>query len=143
MPRVKNRWKTRKITIGMTIVISVPAWMNAWFRCPFGAGADDPRVLRAIASLGYRDIGADVSLEDWEPHRTGPAIVADALVKTPRHGDGAVVLFHSWPPGTLDAVPALIDGLRNQGATFVTLDELERFTAPDLLPTEPDAALAS
>ena len=32
MPRVKNRWKTRKITIGMIIVISVPAWMNAWFR---------------------------------------------------------------------------------------------------------------
>ena len=32
MPRVKNRWKTRKITIGMTIVISVPAWMNAWLR---------------------------------------------------------------------------------------------------------------
>jgi hypothetical protein len=32
MPRVKNRWKTRKMTIGMIIVISVPAWMNAWFR---------------------------------------------------------------------------------------------------------------
>jgi hypothetical protein len=29
MPRVKNRWKTRKIRIGMIIVISVPAWMNA------------------------------------------------------------------------------------------------------------------
>ena len=32
MPRVKNRWKTRKIRIGMIIVISVPAWMNAWLR---------------------------------------------------------------------------------------------------------------
>ncbi len=32
MPRVKNRWKSRKITTGMIIVISVPAWMNAWFR---------------------------------------------------------------------------------------------------------------
>jgi hypothetical protein len=32
MPRVKNRWKTRKITIGMIIVIKVPAWMNAWLR---------------------------------------------------------------------------------------------------------------
>src|SRR4051812_42717646 len=47
-----------------------------WFRCPFGAGADDPRVLAAIAARGYREIGADVILEDWEPHRTGPQMVA-------------------------------------------------------------------
>jgi hypothetical protein len=32
MPRVKNRWKTRKITIGMIIVMRVPAWMKAWLR---------------------------------------------------------------------------------------------------------------
>ena len=32
MPRVKNRWKTRKITIGMIIVRRVPAWMKAWLR---------------------------------------------------------------------------------------------------------------
>ena len=32
MPRVKNRWNTRKIRIGMIMVIRVPAWMNAWFR---------------------------------------------------------------------------------------------------------------
>jgi peptidoglycan/xylan/chitin deacetylase (PgdA/CDA1 family) len=114
-----------------------------WFRCPFGAGAEDPRVLGVLAALGYQDIGADVSLEDWEPHRTGAAMVADALVKTPRHGDGAVILFHSWPPGTLDALPGLIDGLRARGATFVTIAELERFTAPDLRPTEPDTAIAS
>ena len=114
-----------------------------WFRCPFGAGSEDRRVLGIIDALGYRDIGADVSLEDWEPHRSGPAILADALEKTRVYGDGAVVLFHSWPPGTLDALPGLIAGLRDRGATFVTLAELERFTAPDHLPTEPDAAIAS
>ena len=32
MPRVKNRWKIRKMITGMIIVISVPAWMNAWLR---------------------------------------------------------------------------------------------------------------
>ena len=114
-----------------------------WFRCPFGAGDDDPRVLGVIEGLGYRDIGADVVLEDWEPHRTGPAMVADALRKTPRHGDGAVILFHSWPPGTLDALPALIAGLRELDATFVTIAELERFAAPDRTATEPGTAFAS
>ena len=46
-------------------------------------------------------------------------MAADALALTPAVGDGAVVLFHAWPPGTLDALPAIIDGLRAAGATFV------------------------
>jgi peptidoglycan/xylan/chitin deacetylase (PgdA/CDA1 family) len=99
-----------------------------WFRCPFSAGSDDPRVLGILAELGYRDVGADVVLEDWEPERTGPLLAADALRETPAVGDGAVVLFHAWPPGTLDALPAIIDGLRALGASFVRVDALERFT---------------
>ncbi len=31
-PRVKKRWKTRKMTMGITIVSRVPAWMYAWLR---------------------------------------------------------------------------------------------------------------
>ena len=42
-------------------------------------------------------------------------MAADALAGTPAVGDGAVVLFHAWPPGTLDALPAIIDGLRAAG----------------------------
>jgi peptidoglycan/xylan/chitin deacetylase (PgdA/CDA1 family) len=98
-----------------------------WFRCPFSAGSDDPRVLGVLDELGYRDIGADVVLEDWEPARTGPLLAADALRDAPAFGDGAVVLFHAWPPGTLDGLPAIIDGLRELGATFVRVDALERF----------------
>jgi peptidoglycan-N-acetylglucosamine deacetylase len=98
-----------------------------WFRCPFFAGSDDARVLRVLAGLGYRDIPADVILDDWEPERTGAAMAADAVRLAPEAGDGAVILFHSWPPGTLDALPAIVDGLRAAGATFVRVDALERF----------------
>jgi peptidoglycan-N-acetylglucosamine deacetylase len=100
-----------------------------WFRCPFFAGSDDARVQAALAAHGYRDIPADVDLEDWDPSRTGEALASDALRLTRAVGDGAVVLFHGWPPQTLDALPATIDGLRAAGATFVGVDELERFTA--------------
>jgi peptidoglycan-N-acetylglucosamine deacetylase len=95
-----------------------------WFRCPFAAGSDDPRVLGILEGLGYRDYLQDVVLEDWEPERTGSAIAADALRMVPAVGDPAVVLFHAWPPGTLDALPVLIDGLRDRGATFVRIDAL-------------------
>ncbi len=112
-----------------------------WFRCPFSAGSDDPRVLGIIAELGYRDVGADVVLEDWEPERTGPLLAADALRETPLIGDGAVVLFHAWPPGTLDGLPAIIDGLRDLGASFVRVDALERFAErPAAAPAAPPAA---
>lgn len=95
-----------------------------WFRCPFGAGSGDARILALLAGLGYRDVGQDVSLEDWEPARTGAALTADGLRLIPRVGDPAVVLLHAWPPGTLDALPPLIDGLRALGATFVGIDEI-------------------
>jgi peptidoglycan/xylan/chitin deacetylase (PgdA/CDA1 family) len=96
-----------------------------WFRCPFGAGHDDPRVLAALEAHGYRNVHWHVELEDWEPWRTGPAIAADAVDGVRSHGDGAVVLLHTWPGGTGEAVEPMIAGLRDIGATFVTLDELE------------------
>lgn len=98
---------------------------HPWFRCPFGAGADDPRVLGVLGHLGYRNVGWHVELEDWEPWRTGDAIAADALEGVRAHGDGAVVLMHSWPGGTGDGLGAMIEGLRAAGASFVTVDELE------------------
>jgi peptidoglycan-N-acetylglucosamine deacetylase len=100
-----------------------------WFRCPFAAGFDDRRVLDVIAGLGYRDIEADVVLDDWEPERTADVLRAEGRTATEEFGDGAVVLFHAWPPGTAGAIAPLIEDLRDLGATFVGVDELERFAA--------------
>ena len=96
-----------------------------WFRCPFGAGADDPRVIEELERRGYRDVRWDVVLEDWEPWRTGEAIAADGVAGVQTHGDGAIVLLHTWPGGTGEGLPALLDGLAALGATFVTVDRLE------------------
>jgi peptidoglycan/xylan/chitin deacetylase (PgdA/CDA1 family) len=100
-----------------------------WFRCPFSAGSDDARVLGILERLRYRDIGQDVTLEDWEPARTGPALTADALRAVTAVGDPAVVLFHAWPSGTLEALPGLIDDLRAMGGRFVRIDELKRYAS--------------
>jgi peptidoglycan/xylan/chitin deacetylase (PgdA/CDA1 family) len=96
-----------------------------WFRCPFGAGADDPGVIAEIERLGYRQVGWHVVLDDWEPYRTGEAIATDAIAGVRAHGDGAVVLLHTWPGGTAEGLPQMIDGLRDAGATFVTIAALE------------------
>ena len=96
-----------------------------WFRCPFGAGSDDPRVLDAVAAAGYRNVGWHVAVDDWEPDRTGHMVAADALRGVAAHGDGAVVLLHTWPGATADAVPTILEGLRARGAATVAVDELQ------------------
>jgi len=95
-----------------------------WFRCPFGDGHDDPRVLAALDRAGYRNHHWDVEPDDWRPERT-PAdlerlVVSGALAL----GDGAVVLLHSWPRATIAALPAIVTGLRAGGARLVGLDEV-------------------
>jgi peptidoglycan/xylan/chitin deacetylase (PgdA/CDA1 family) len=96
-----------------------------WFRCPFGDGADDPRVLGALAELGYRDVRWHVELEDWEPWRTAKEIEDDAVDRALAYGEGAIVLMHSWPGPTGEAVPGIVERLRAAGARLVGIDELE------------------
>jgi peptidoglycan/xylan/chitin deacetylase (PgdA/CDA1 family) len=96
-----------------------------WFRCPFGEGHDDPRVLATLDELGYRDVNWHVELEDWEPWTT-PEVIADGAVDGAlEHGDGAVVLLHTWPGPTAEATPRIVERLADRGATFVGVDELE------------------
>jgi len=94
-----------------------------WFRCPYGDGEHDERVLRVLADLGYRNIGWDVAPFDWRPGRTADEVVA-AVVAGCRGRDGARVLLHSWPDVTIGALPRIIEDLRAEGAEFVTVDEL-------------------
>jgi peptidoglycan/xylan/chitin deacetylase (PgdA/CDA1 family) len=96
-----------------------------WFRCPFGAGHDDERVLGALRELGYRNVHWHLELEDWEPWRSGGAIADDLVEGVVRHGDGAVVLLHTWPAGTADALWPALERLSGVDAELVTVADLE------------------
>lgn len=97
-----------------------------WFRCPFGEGHDDASVLAGLARLGYRDIHWNIELEDWEPRRTGDDIATDAITGVRDRIDDAIILLHTWPAATAEAIGPMITGLRKIGAEFVTVDQLER-----------------
>jgi peptidoglycan/xylan/chitin deacetylase (PgdA/CDA1 family) len=126
MPLLSDAGLESDLSVGYGAVVEATGRdPRPWFRCPFGAGSDDPRVLGALERLGYRNVHWHVELKDWEAWRTGDAIAADAIAGVRAHGDGAVVLLHSWPGGTGEGIGTAIDGLRDAGATFVTVDELE------------------
>jgi peptidoglycan/xylan/chitin deacetylase (PgdA/CDA1 family) len=95
-----------------------------WFRCPFGEGPNDPRVLSAIEAAGYRHVGWDVEAFDWEPDMPA-ATVVDVLVNGAiEHGDGSIMLLHTWPDQALQATPEIVSRLRDAGAELVRCDEL-------------------
>lgn len=95
-----------------------------WFRCPFGAGADDPVLVGRLAALGYREVGWHVNPEDWNPDNSPADIIRTVVDGVVEHGDGAVVLHHTWPNQTLAAIPEIVSQLRGSGAILVGLDEL-------------------
>ena len=96
-----------------------------WFRCPFGAGTHDPAVLDGLDRLGYREVRWHAGGEDWMSKATGPTFARALVDGALGHGDGAVLLAHPWTTPTDRALPTVIAELRDAGATFVRIDELE------------------
>jgi peptidoglycan/xylan/chitin deacetylase (PgdA/CDA1 family) len=82
-------------------------------------------VIAALESLGYRDVHWHVELEDWEPWTTAASIEEGAVGGALAQGDGAVVLMHTWPGPTAEALPNVLSTLKGAGARFVGVDELE------------------
>lgn len=117
--------EAERVIVGETGVDPKP-----WCRCAFGAGGGDARVLAAVAAAGYRHVPWDVEAEDWEPGLSGDAITS-ALVsrllarREAGEGDGSIVLLHTWPAGTADAIEPLVAQLGDVGASLVRLDELD------------------
>lgn len=112
-----------------------------WFRCPFGAGAADQRVQRIVRVAGYRHVGWHVAGVDWPPDRNPAAVEDDTVSGALAHGDGTVVLLHTWPDRAEGALPGVVARLRDAGAEFVRVDELPGQLVPEA--EVPAAVIAS
>jgi peptidoglycan/xylan/chitin deacetylase (PgdA/CDA1 family) len=84
--------------------------------------------------FGYRIILWDVDPLDWK--RPGPAIVRSRIVKQTR--SGSIVLAHDIHPGTIEAMPAILDDLEAKGFKFVTVSELIQMARPQPKPSPTD-----
>jgi peptidoglycan-N-acetylglucosamine deacetylase len=107
-----------------TIIATTHVSPRPWFRCPYGSGHDDPRVLATLSELGYQSIPWDIAAGDWLPEADAGELVKTVARGCLAHGDGARVLLHSWPDVTLAALPKLLTRLRASGAQLVRLDAL-------------------
>jgi peptidoglycan/xylan/chitin deacetylase (PgdA/CDA1 family) len=95
-----------------------------WFRCPFGSGMDDPRVLAVLERLGYRHVGWDVDPRDWEEGRNAEQLESLVLEGIRARDGDSIVLLHGWPAATAEMLPRLLDRLREDGVELVTVAAL-------------------
>lgn len=95
------------------------ASLAPFFRPPYGEQND---VIRAAAAaLGYRTIQWSLDPQDWRPGLDA-GYVRDFVVQRAQNGD--VIVLHFSRRSTVDALPAIIDGLRARGFEILGLESL-------------------
>jgi peptidoglycan/xylan/chitin deacetylase (PgdA/CDA1 family) len=100
------------------------ATTRPWFRPPFGAWDEDVR--KAVGAAGWAYLVMwDIDTIDWRPTVDGGPTARDIEARVlSRVQGGSIVLMHLGGYNTLEALPAIVDGLRAKGLEPVTLTEL-------------------
>src|SRR5256886_11668059 len=95
-------------------------------------GSITPRQKKWInQEFGYKIVLWDVDPLDWR--RPGSNVVCNRIVKNTRAG--SIVLAHDIHPGTIEAMPCVLNQLEAKGFKFVTVSELIAMKTP--LPPKP------
>lgn len=88
------------------------------FRAPYGDYSDT--LLMQAESLGLYTIQWDVDSLDWKGLSAND-IAVRVLEKVK---NGSIILMHNDGEHTLEALPLIIEGLKNKGYTFKTIGEM-------------------
>src|ERR1041384_839643 len=119
------------------------------FRPPFAEDAepvtpDEVQPLEVVNNLGYVTVGMLIDPKDWQ--RPSPESIVNATLKAAQNGIGRqhtpanVVLLHDSGgdrSNTIEALPKLIEALRQNGFQLVTVSELMGKTRDEVMPPVP------
>ena len=95
-----------------------------WFRSPHDDVTGEEPITTVLAELGYRQTGWTVDPRDWDPTRTPQDVARSVTGGCSGAKDGAIVLLHSWPDSTADALGTIIENLQTSSLTMVGIDAL-------------------
>lgn len=91
------------------------------FRPP--AGQFNRDALLKVKKKGYKTIFWSLAYKDWETDRQKSADYAYEQVMSNLH-NGAIILLHTVSSANLEALPRIIDGIRNEGYQIKNLEYL-------------------
>lgn len=101
-----------------TVLQAITGQPVEYFRPPYGAVG--PNLIAAAAKLELIMVTWNIDPRDWS--RPAPEVITEHVMS--RVGDGSIILLHESRPGTLAALPRLIERLRSQGYELVTVSDL-------------------
>ncbi len=90
-----------------------------YFRFPY-AGRNDA-LLRFIATLGYQTMSWDIDPRGWEPGKTANDVIEHVRAKA---HNGGILLMHCNAVADAEALPAVLQLVRDKGMEWVPLHEL-------------------
>ena len=105
----------KEITSTSSIIKDVTGKKATVFRPPYGAENDFVRAQTDLPSILW-----DVDTMDWK-HRNADQLLTQVKKNTK---DGSIILMHDIHQSTADGLDAVLDYLKSEGYTFVTVSEL-------------------
>jgi peptidoglycan/xylan/chitin deacetylase (PgdA/CDA1 family) len=102
------------------------------FRLPHLDGNTDVATLDAVEALGWTHVDCHATAYDWEdrlrerPEQVAQHVVDDVEARRATGHDCAIVMIHSWPDPTPEAVRLLLDYAARSGDRFVALTEIPK-----------------
>ena len=88
------------------------------FRAPSGSYSGE--LIKTASEMGFMTIQWDIDSRDWK-EKTAAEMVESV---TKNVGKGSIILFHSGKENTLEALPQILEILKNGGYEFVKVSEL-------------------
>lgn len=90
------------------------------FRPPYGDYNDT--LIGCVQECSYHAVQWDVDSLDWKDY--GVDSIINTVLGHKHLGNGSIILCHNGAKYTAQALPKLIDGLKEKGFTFVTMSDL-------------------
>lgn len=85
-------------------------------------GEFSERTLAVTRALGYHNIFWSMASVDWVPMAGGPEEAYQSVIKNTHNG--ALLLLHAVSKDNTEAMDRILKGIKEQGYTFATLDDL-------------------
>lgn len=93
-----------------------------YVRPPMGEYTE--RTLKVTKELGYTTVFWSLAFKDWLPLPGGPQESYDTVMDNLH--PGAVILLHAESKDDTEALPKIIDSIRDEGYEFKTLDDINK-----------------
>lgn len=108
----------KELTVSSQAIEDITGKKVELFRPPYGDYDDE--LIKTASALGYYTIQWDVDSLDWKD--LSASDIAMRVINGVKNG--SIILMHNNGMHTAEAVPIILETLKNKGYTFVPIDEL-------------------